>query len=587
MVSSIDEVTLAIEEANTQLLEYSQTLQQLEWEVFDLLQDKISSVVDETEFLIDLMSNKKLYDDNGQLTNEGSATMGLHGVAYNAYMHQADQAAAEIEKLKKQLEADPYDTDLEERYREMIALQQDYILNAEGEKDAIRSLVEDGIQLEIEALEERIDKYNESLKSAKDLYEYNKKVKEQTEEIESLEKQLSAYDDDDSEETKAKVQQIKVDLESARAELEEAEYDKYIDDTEKLLDNLLIEYEEFYNARLDNIDALITDMIAEINADSSIISDTIHEAANSVGYTLTDSMQNIWNEEALKTQTVITIYGDKFVNTQTTTNNVLTAINTNLQNMIAELNKKATTNIKTASTSSVSKSSSTNKTPSTNNNTMNKPSGSWFPKIGDRVKYVGGQYYYDSQGSKPLGSQNQGKYVYITNINTRDWATHGYHISTGNKLGKGDLGWLKLNQISGYETGTKKVLSDELAWTQENGTEFIVRPSDGAILTPVSRNDKVFSASASNNLWNMANSPAEFIKDNLNLGTASVPNNSTIQSNYTQHLDKVIFNLPNVQNYNEFLSALRDDRNFERLIQSMTINQIAGGSSLAKGKSIR
>lgn len=596
MVSSIDEVTLAIEEANTQLLEYSQTLQQIEWEVFDLLQEKISSVVEETEFLIDLMSNKKLYDDDGRLTDEGKATMGLHGVAYNTYMHQADQAAAEIEKIKKELESDPYDTELEERYREMIELQQDYILNAESEKDAIRDLVEEGIQLEIEALEERIDKYNESLESAKDLYEYNKKVKEQTEEIASLEKQLSAYDGDDSDEAKAKVQQIKVDLESARADLEESEYDKQIDDTAKLLDNLLVEYEEFYNTRLDNIDALIADMIAEINTDASIIGDTINEAANSVGYTLTDSMKSIWDEGSANTNNVITTYGDKFVNAQTTTNSVLTAINTNLQNMIAELNKKAETNIKTANTSSVVKSSNTDKDTTTDNNTASEKTDGGRgrgrgkgrrPKVGDRVKYVDGQYYYDSQGTKPLGSQNKGEYVYITNINERDWATHGYHISTGNKLGKGDLGWLKLNQISGYETGAKKVLSDELAWTQENGTEFIIRPSDGAILTPVARDDKIFSARASNNLWNMANSPAEFIKDNLNLGATSVPNNSTVQSNYTQYLDKVVFNLPNVQNYNEFLSALRDDKNFERLIQSMTINQIVGGSSLAKGKSIR
>ena len=43
-------------------------------------------------------------------------------------------AAKEAERLKKQLESDPYDTELEERYREMIELQQEYILNAENEK---------------------------------------------------------------------------------------------------------------------------------------------------------------------------------------------------------------------------------------------------------------------------------------------------------------------------------------------------------------------------------------------------------------------------------------------------------------------
>ena len=85
----------------------------------------------------------------------------------------------------------------------------------------------------------------------------------------------------------------------------------------------------------------------------------------------------------------------------------------------------------------------------------------------------------------------------------------------------------------------------------------------------------------------MTNSPAEFIKNNLNLGASNVPNNSNVQNNYTQHLDKVVFNLPNVKNYEELLSAMQKDKNFERLISAMTIDRLAGKSSLAKGKSIR
>ena len=170
---------------------------------------------------------------------------------------------------------------------------------------------------------------------------------------------------------------------------------------------------------------------------------------------------------------------------------------------------------------------------------------------------------------------------------SQDWATHPYHISTGSKLGNGDLGWLKLNQISGYSTGKKDFLSDEIAWTQENGREFVVRPSDGAILTPIARGDSVLTSAASNNIWSMANSPSEFIKDNLNLGNAGLPNNSNVQNNFEQHFDKVVFSLPNVKNYGELLLEMQRDPKFEKLIQSITVDQIAGKSSLGKGKSIR
>ena len=135
--------------------------------------------------------------------------------------------------------------------------------------------------------------------------------------------------------------------------------------------------------------------------------------------------------------------------------------------------------------------------------------------------------------------------------------------------------------------GKKKISNNEYAWTQENGQEYIVRPSDGAILTPVAKGDSVLNATASGNIWQMANNPVEFIKNNLGLDSANIPNGANVQSNYTQNLDKVVFNLPNVKNYDELLSAMQKDKNFERLILSMSIDRIAGKSSLAKGKSIR
>ena len=164
---------------------------------------------------------------------------------------------------------------------------------------------------------------------------------------------------------------------------------------------------------------------------------------------------------------------------------------------------------------------------------------------------------------------------------------NGYLKVRYHKLKSGTTGWFKKSDVKAYATGKQNFLDDEIAWTQEKGREFIVRPSDGAILTPIAKGDSVLNAHASSNIWDMANSPSEFIKDNLSLGNANMPNNSNVQNNYTQNLEKVVFNLPNVQNYNELISEMQKDKNFEKLILSMTIDRIAGKSSLAKNKSIR
>ena len=586
MCSEIDGVTQAIEEGNTALIEYANSIRDIDWQVFDLIQERISDVNAEADFLIDLMSSDKLFDDNGKLTDKGMATMGLHGQNYNTYMYAADEYGKEIAKLDSQIAKDSYDQELINRRRELVELQRESILAAEDEKSAIRDMVEEGINLELDALSELIDKKNEELESEKDLYEYSKKVKEQTKEIASLEKQMAAYSGDNSEEAKAKVQELKVSLEEAKTNLEETEYDKYLSDTQQMLDVLYDEYELILNERLDNVDALLSDVIAEVNASAATISSTLSTEATNVGTTLSEAMTGIWENEG-GAKSVITEYGVRFQNQQTTINSVLNGIKSSVDSMTASLNKEAAKKVEAPKTTPSAKANPVKPTPSS---TLPKKKGSsilgdGLVKVGDKVKFISGQYYYDSYGKKPLGSKNHGKQVYITNINNN--GSHPYHISTGKTLGVGDLGWLKLTQISGYASGKKKLSNEELAWTQENGQEFIVRPSDGAILTPIAKGDSVLNARASGNIWDMANSPAEFIKDNLNLGATNVPNGSSVQNSYSQHIDNVVFRMDNIKNYEEMLYALRDDKRFEKLVTAMTIDQIAGKTSLAKNKSIR
>lgn len=168
MVNSVDEVTKSIEECNTSLLEYEKNLRELDWQIFDLIQDKISKVADESEFLINIMSNKKLYEDNGQLTDEGMASMGQYGVKYNVYMAQADKYAKKIKELQEDLAKDPYNQDIANQLQEYIEAQQEAILNAEDMKNSIKDMVSDGIGKELDSLQKLIDKRNDALDAAKD-----------------------------------------------------------------------------------------------------------------------------------------------------------------------------------------------------------------------------------------------------------------------------------------------------------------------------------------------------------------------------------------------------------------------------------
>ena len=587
MCQEIDDVTLAIEEANTALLEYNNSIRDVNWEVFDLLQDRISNITKESDFLIDLFDHDQLYDDRGQLTNEGMSTMGLHGVNYNVYMAQADKYAQEIQKLNQEIANDPYDQELIDRRQELLELQQDMITAAEDEKEAIRDMVEEGINLELDALQELIDKYTEALDSQKDLYDYQKQISEQTSNLSALQKQMSAYENDDSEEARAKRQQLSTQIEDAQQDLDETEYEQSIADQKKLLDELYTQYEEILNLRLDDLDALIMDMIGEINNNADTINTTINDKVDSLGFTLSDAMSTIWDTSTTKLSTVLTTYGENLKtgisSAATTVNNALNTINVNIQNMINQLNNMASTKVESANTTPTTSSPAANpapapapSTPPSNNSSQNNK-GDGVPSIGDAVKYESGNYYYSSDGMTPTGNQMLGQTVYIGHINNASWATKPYALYRDPQFTQG-LGWVSLDQISGYKRGGKN-LPGGLAWTQEGGqNEYILRKSDNAQLTVVGQGDAVLNHQASNVLYDIANSPKEFLQKHLPEINRSGANS------FTQNLDKVIFNMPNVKNYEETIRAMQSDKNFEKLILAMTINQVAGQSSLSKYK---
>ena len=617
--AAIDEVTQSIEESTTALLEFDNSIRDIDWQIFDLIEERISDITEEADFLIELMSNKKLFEDDGKLTSQGLATMALHGQNYNTYMYQADDYGAEVAKLDKQIANDPYDQELINRRNELLELQRESILAAEDEKEAIRDMVEEGINLELDALQELIDKKNEELESERDLYKYQKKVKEQTEEIASLEKQMAAYSGDDSEEAKQKIQKIKVDLESARQDLKETEYDKFINDSSALLDGLYLEYETILNTRLDNIDYLLEQVIDSINAAASAegtiatalgsegalaiaignntmsIGETLKTEVGNVGAKLSSAMNSIWLADG-SGKAVLDYYGQDFQSKATTTNDALNKIKVDIAAMVDDIDKDAKKKVESNKTSTSAKKNPTTSggnSNGNNNNNKNNNGQSDKPKITeDTLKGIasaiwiygsdsgwGNNPFRENKLKQKIGEANANKVQDIINSQGLSGKLYDFWIKNGQNLDK--------YKFNAFKSGAKDIDVSQLAWTQENGREFIIRPSDGAILTPVAKGDSVLNATASGNIWQMANNPAEFIKNNLGLEDANIPNNANVNNNITQNFENITFSMPNVRGYNELLTEMQRDPKFEKLILSMTIDQIAGKSSLAKGKAIR
>ena len=362
MKDTIDQLRASVAEGENSIISLQKAIRDLEWEQFDKLQESIKRVTSESDFLINLLSSKDLYDkETGLLTRDGWATMGLHGVNYNTYMAQADDYYKELQRINAELVNDPNNQELIDRRNELVDLQQQSIIAAENEKKSIRDLVENGIDAELDAVDDLIDKYTKILEEKKNLYEFEKKSKKQTEEIASLQKQLAVYQNDNSEEAKAKIQEIKVSLKEAQDNLKESEYDKFVSDQKDLLDSLRNDYEEVLNKRLDNIDVLIKDVVNQVNENSSEICDTLKVATRNVGYELSNEMKTIWTRTD-GVAGVITTYDRNFSTAMTTVDNTLGNIYNRQKSMIDAIDNMAETYIQNANSPNGGETPTTTKT---------------------------------------------------------------------------------------------------------------------------------------------------------------------------------------------------------------------------------
>ncbi|MBD5136045.1 MAG: hypothetical protein HDT39_08820 [Lachnospiraceae bacterium] len=292
----IDEVTNSIDESDKSLQEYKNHLRQIKWDNFEYLEGRISNIISESDFMINQLSRKDLTsDETGGLTDEGKAVASLHSANYKAYMKQSVDYKKQIDKINKDLAKDPYNKELLDHKEELIKLYQDSINAANDEKDSIIDLYTQGYDALKNKIAGVISEYEELLDAEKSAYDYQNTIADKTKQIASIKKQLAAYSNGTSEETKAKIQKLTVSLEEAEKDLKDTQYDRFISDTKDILgdlqDTLSNEIQNIIKNMRDNFSSLTND----IKSYSSDAADTITDAMENIGYVPTENFNTILN----------------------------------------------------------------------------------------------------------------------------------------------------------------------------------------------------------------------------------------------------------------------------------------------------
>lgn len=200
----------------------------------------IQNILSHSDFTL---SDKEI----GGINMEGLASMAVTFAQIANNQEQIDNIYAQIAEKQRQL-ADSNikkGDQLTEEINTLLQNAHDLEKTNYDFGESIKTLVMDSLNSLAEALDENISKYKDALRAQKDLYDYRKKVADQLKSIASLEKQLAALQGSDTEEARARIQKLQIQLEDEQQNLKDMEYEKYIQDQEELLDKVSNDFQDF------------------------------------------------------------------------------------------------------------------------------------------------------------------------------------------------------------------------------------------------------------------------------------------------------------------------------------------------------
>lgn len=602
MQSSIDSVTSSILDAEKALIEYDNAIRQIKWDAFDRTRDDVENLISETEFLVELLKDKSITDDNGNTTAEGKAAQALLVQKYQLYLNQAQKYKDEILKIDEELVNNPYDKELLDRKQDLIDKQQEAIKSSISEKDAIKDLVNDGYNDLLDALQKVIDKQKESLSAEKSLHDYQKTVAEQANTVAQLQKRLLALQGDNSESGQSKKQSISSELKDAQDQLEETEYEQYIEDQTKMLDDLATQAEEWINTRLDNLDGLIQQIIDDSNTHSGEIKDTITNTANEFGINLSDGMKSIWETNTNNINNNITSvfndFGTKFDNTMTTLNNVVSGIESKVQEMLSLANEEAAQ--RQAELEEQRRQQEAAESNSSSSDDYSEPDYDWddidggdsdSSSGGDGVDWIYSPDYF------PKDQLNVNTSI-VDRLKSLDYdSSFGARAMYFEQMGLGNdytgsyddnvamLEWMKSRGIGGYRKGTKSATKGLHIYGEDNpGSEVLV--TKYGVLRQFDSGDTVFNKDQVEKLWNLSKgiTTPNMYMDNLG---AKLPNITPVSTNKSVDIGGINVNVDKVVTDNpedftrQLTNELAGNSKIQKILGEINSNQLLGRNSLS------
>lgn len=221
------------------------------------------------------------------------------------------------------------------------------------------------------------------------------------------------------------------------------------------------------------------------------------------------------------------------------------------------------------------------------NKIINPPKTPKKIKVGGKIN-AGKAKIYATPGGKATTQYFGDDPIYIVLAEKNGYIQVRYH-----KAKSGSSGWFKKSDVKAYKYGG---LVDKTGFAWLDGTpgkpETVLDAQDSKnlmslrdVLQEMARKQGGISFAADYSKYRgLVNSTMINASNGENILSNLRNSPTNVENSVNNTFGDTVINIDHVEDYNDFMTKIRDDKKFEKMITAMTVGKLTGGSSLAKNK---
>lgn len=279
MKSEIVDAQTAVQDYENQMeqLKQEQILVQYE-EMFDRAIEKAEKFKDKIEAINSLITEDMMYDyETGHLTEFGALSIVLNAKQLDTSLTTLKDYVKKRQQIMDDFKADKFG---EETYDKLMAENdaslQGALKDAQAYQQAIIGIIKDQAQAEQDALFKVIDARKDALKKKKDYYDYDKTIKNKSEEIDLLKQKIDALDGVTDAQSRAEKARLEAELAEKQEDFDDTVrdhvYELQVDGLDDLKDQLSEDFEKWsheLSANFDKMSQAIADAVANVGGNTA------------------------------------------------------------------------------------------------------------------------------------------------------------------------------------------------------------------------------------------------------------------------------------------------------------------------------